>query len=395
MPGRIAPDDRPVAKWLLWSIVAVILTLVVGGATRLTESGLSITEWQPVSGVVPPMTEQGWNKAYEAYLAIPEAQTVHRGITLAQFKSLYWWEWLHRILGRVTGLVLAVPYLILLARGGIERRYRLRLALLPILTGAQGALGWYMVSSGLSGRTDVSQYRLVAHLLLALVILMIALWHYLLMRVPATDEGAEPAQAYGADAALTGDRTGAGRGDRVILGVVGLVFLTIASGGFVAGLDAGRIYNTFPLMGSGLVPPGYMQLDPWWKNWFENPAAAQFNHRVLAMATFVLTLFAWVRVARSAGAGAGSRQRVRRAMTVASAAAVIQLVLGVMTLVMGVPILIAALHQLGAVTLLIALMWAARESMAINVPSPIARAEASQPLGSSSSRVTVAAMRGE
>lgn len=364
MLERVAPRDRAVASWLLWSALAVVLTLVVGGATRLTESGLSITEWKPVTGVVPPMTDRGWSEAYEAYLRIPEAQTTHRGITLPQFRTLYWWEWLHRILGRVVGLVLAVPYLLLLAGGRIARRYRLRLALLPILTAVQGVLGWYMVSSGLSGRTDVSQYRLVAHLLLALVIFMIAIWHYLIMTVPAPGEGFE-GRSDRVDRSSP-DRIAApvGRADRGILAAAALVFLTIASGGFVAGLDGGHIYNTFPFMGSGLVPPGYMQLGPWWRNWFENPAAAQFNHRVLAMATLLFTIGAWVRVLRKTNGVIEGRPGLRRAMALAATAAVLQVVLGVTTLLLAVPIGIAALHQLGAVVLLTALMWAARESMA-------------------------------
>ena len=169
-------SDAAVRRWLLATALAVAATVAVGGGTRLTESGLSITEWKPVTGVLPPVTEAAWTHAYERYLEIPEAQTVHAGITLPQFKALYWWEWGHRLVARLVGLVAALPFFVLWWRGRIRRSLVSRLALLPALVAAQGALGWYMVSSGLAVRTSVSQYRLVAHLSLALVILAIAVW---------------------------------------------------------------------------------------------------------------------------------------------------------------------------------------------------------------------------
>jgi cytochrome c oxidase assembly protein subunit 15 len=312
------------------SAIVVVLTLVVGGTTRLTESGLSITEWKPISGVLPPLTEAAWAEALAAYQRIPEAQTVHRGITLDAFKTLFWWEWAHRIVARVAGLVMGLPFLWLLFRRRIPSGWMARLGALPVLTACQGILGWYMVSSGLSERTDVSQYRLVAHLSLALLIFAIAVWTWLDLR--------------------GGDRSR--RRDALAVGVATLTSLTIVSGGFVAGLDAGHVYNTFPLMGDSLVPAGYGQLVPGWRNWFENDAAVQFNHRVLAIGTLVIALSAW----------AVRRKVAPRAWTPLLLAAVAQVALGIATLLLRVPIPVAAAHQLGAVVLLTMALRAAHPS---------------------------------
>ena len=313
---------------MIASAVVVVLTLVIGGTTRLTESGLSITEWKPVSGVIPPLSAEAWDAAFQAYLQIPEAQTVHRGITLEQFQRLFWWEWAHRFVARLAGLVMTVPFLWLVIKNRVPAGWMGRLAALPVLTAAQGALGWYMVSSGLSERTDVSQYRLVAHLGLALLIYGIACWNWLDLRSEPRASGIAPFAA----------------------GVAALASITILSGGFVAGLDAGHIYNSFPLMGEGLVPPGYWQLSPAWSNWFDNPASAQFNHRVLATTTFLATLAYLARRGRGAAAMAG--------------AAALQVCLGIGTLIMNVPIPIAAAHQLGAVLLLTAALRAAHPGTA-------------------------------
>lgn len=313
--------------------LAVVVALVVGGITRLTESGLSITEWKPVSGALPPLSLADWNTAFQQYLRIPEAQTVHKGITLSEFKALFWWEWIHRNLARVVGLVIAVPFFWLSFKGRLRGSLRTRLASLPILVAAQGALGWYMVSSGLSGRTDVSQYRLVAHLGLALVIFVVAVW-------TAAEIVARQRVSAGTPVA----------GDRAALFLASLTFATILSGGFVAGLDAGHVFNTFPLMGGQLVPPSYGQLVPFWRNWFENAGAAQFNHRVLATLTLLLTLTLTFRRATTPSRGA---------WRLIAAAACVQFVLGLTTLLLGVPIAAAALHQLGAVVLLTAALWTA------------------------------------
>ena len=312
----------------------VCLILVVGGTTRLTESGLSIVRWDPVTGVVPPMSADDWQAAYAGYLAIPEAQSVHRGITLAEFQGLFWWEWVHRILARLVGLVIAVPFFVLLLRGRIRPALQLRLANLPILVAAQGVLGWYMVKSGLTDRTDVSPYRLVAHLGVAMLIYVIATWTAMTM---GQEEGA-----------ATGERSTHLAGDRTALLVAALALVTLLSGGFVAGLDAGRVYNTFPFMGDGLLPREYWTVVSGWRNWFENPAAAQFNHRLFAVGTLVTVLVLWIR-----------RHRANARWHLVALAALVQVALGITTLLLSVPIPVAALHQLGAVALLTTGLWAA------------------------------------
>lgn len=324
------PDaaDRAVRRWLLATVLAVTATIGVGGGTRLTESGLSITEWKPVTGVLPPWGAAGWEEAYQRYLLIPEAQTVHAGITLPQFKALFWWEWAHRLVARLAGLVIAAPFFLLWWRGRIRRPHLPRLALLPALVAAQGGLGWYMVTSGLEVRTSVSPYRLVAHLAMALLILAIAL--QVAVRLGRT----EPPPA----------------GARRIAGpLAALAVVTMLSGGFVAGLDAGRIFNEFPLMGGRVVPLGYWAMDGW-RNLFENPIAAQFNHRLLALATALCVWWAWLRAERSWPAGA------RRGMRVAAAVAVVQVGLGIATLLLAVPVSLGVAHQLGAVALFATLL---------------------------------------
>ena len=362
---REQANTRSLVIWLVASAVCVILTLIIGGITRLTESGLSITVWEPVSGVLPPLNEADWTAAFQRYLAIPEAQSVHRGITLPQFKTLFWWEWAHRLIARIAGLVIAVPFFILWAKRKLPQGRTLPLLALPLLIAAQGALGWYMVSSGLSERTDVSQYRLVAHLGLALVIYVIAVWTAMEVGLGHNDP-------------QTPGRPGTRARPAMVIAT--LTFITLLSGGFVAGLDAGHVYNTFPLMGPSLVPDGYGQMQPLWRNWFENPAAVQFNHRALAMLLLMAVAWAWARERRSA-----STRRMQLAWNVIALAALLQVTLGIATLLLAVPIPIAALHQLGAVALLTAALWAA----ALASARPASRqSSTSSSRASSTARVT-------
>lgn len=329
-----ATADRAVVRWLMASAIAVALAVAVGGITRLTESGLSITQWKPVSGIFPPSGAAQWAEAYQRYLAIPEAQTVHRGITMSEFKGLFWWEWTHRMLARSVGLVLAVPFFVLLMRRRIRASMRLRLMNLPLLAALQGAMGWYMVQSGLSGRTSVSPYRLVAHLAIALVIFGIAIW--------TAAELTPPRDAVRRDE----NRPAA----NLAIGLAALVLLTMLSGGFVAGLDAGKLFNTFPLMEGRLVPIGYGAIDGW-RNAFENPIAAQLHHRILAIGTALLVWGAWL-----VSAIQSWPSNSRRWFAFASATAAVQVVLGVITVVQAVPLAAAVLHQLGALTLLAILL---------------------------------------
>ena len=330
-------SDLRVRRWLLAAAAAVGLAVAVGGITRLTESGLSITEWRPVSGILPPLSGAAWGEAYQRYLAIPEAQTVHRGITLGQFQALFWWEWIHRLLARLVGLVLAVPYFVFLARRQIRPGLRGRLLLLPVLAAAQGVLGWYMVKSGLQVRQDVSPYRLTAHLGMALLIFVICVWTVLELR------GARSATGKTSQMLRRGTLAGAG-----------LALVTMLSGGFVAGLDAGKVYNTFPLMGGQVVPPGYLLPGLGWRNAFENPAAAQFHHRILALGTATLLL---------ALAAAARRPQVPAALRSATAAAglavIVQIGLGIATLLSRVPVGLGVLHQVAALTVLAAALVAA------------------------------------
>jgi cytochrome c oxidase assembly protein subunit 15 len=327
----------------------VFLTVIIGGATRLTESGLSITEWNPVTGVVPPLSDARWQEEFTKYQRIPEYQQVNRGMSLDQFKVIYLWEYAHRLWARLVGFAFLVPFLWFLLRGRLDRPLAARLWLILGLTGAQAAMGWYMVKSGLTGRTDVSQYRLAAHLGLALVIYLLTVWTAAGLLRPAPNATAE----------LVGGVR------RASIGLLGLTFLTAIAGAFVAGLDAGKAYNTFPLMGGRVVPDGYLLLHPWFRNLFENVATVQFNHRLLGLATLVAAL--WVRIR------AGEARIPVAARDFAGLAALVavgQAVLGISTLLFAVPIPIAVLHQGGAVLLLTAgvlLVHALRV-----VPAPLA-----------------------
>jgi cytochrome c oxidase assembly protein subunit 15 len=334
---------RSVRQWLIVTAIAVVATIAVGGGTRLTESGLSITVWEPVTGVIPPLGEAAWNEAFQSYLRIPEAQTVHAGITLSQFKGLFWWEWAHRFVARGAGLVIAVPFFWLWWRGRIPRPLLGRLALLPVLVAAQGALGWYMVTSGLSDRTSVSPYRLVAHLGLALVIFAIAVWTAASLGDRADGSGGQP------------DR----EARRWLLSLTALVAVTILTGGFVAGLDAGRIYNEFPLMGGQLVPLGYGAVEGW-RNMFENPVAAQFHHRVLAVVTAAVTWSIWLFAERRRWL-----PTVLRWLRLAAGLAALQTALGIATLLLAVPVTLGVLHQLGAVAVLTAMLLGAQAAMTV------------------------------
>jgi cytochrome c oxidase assembly protein subunit 15 len=322
-------ERRRAGHWLAAWAAMVFLIFPIGAATRLTESGLSITEWKPVSGVVPPRTEADWQEEFAKYRQIPEYQ-LKSGMTLGEFKRIFLWEFVHRIWARLVGLALLGGLGVFLARRRLEPRIRLRLAGLVLLTGLQGAMGWYMVTSGLSVRTDVSQYRLAAHLSLALLVYVVGLWTAAdLLR---GDPEARPEAA--------GMRRGA-------FALASLTFLTAVAGAFVAGLDAGKAYNTFPLMGGQLVPDGYAQLSPWWRNLFEHVPAVQFNHRLLGIATVLVALWLWAAARRIALPAPAARLAVLTAI-----AASLQVGLGIATLIAAVPIPLGVLHQAGAVALL-------------------------------------------
>jgi heme a synthase len=331
---RATNGDRAIALWLFACCAMIFLMVVIGGITRLTESGLSITEWQPVTGVLPPMSEAQWTAEFEKYKAIPQYRAIHADMTLGQFKYIFFWEYLHRLWGRLIGLAFAAPFAYFLLRGRVSRRLAPRLALLFLLGGLQGALGWYMVESGLSERIEVSQYRLAAHLAAAALIYAAMLWVALDLLWPDREAARDLRQ-------------------KRLRGGIGLVLafvsLTLVAGAFVAGLRAGYIYNTFPLMGDRLVPAEYDVLSPWWRNWFENAAAVQFNHRLLAEITAGEVAGLWLMSLRLDLA-----PRARAAVNGLFAIALLQLALGISTLLLVVPLPLAVAHQAGAMLLLTA-----------------------------------------
>ena len=350
LPGALPERDRTaLRRWLLASIIAVFFAVAVGGITRLTESGLSITEWKPVSGALPPSSDAAWALELEKFRQIPQASATHAGIGMAQFKWIYWWEWFHRNVARTVGLVFAIPYLVFLVQGRLPKSLRVRLAALPLLTAGQGALGWYMVQSGLVERISVSSYRLTAHLGLALGILAVAVWTYSELRARTAADLNEAAHT-------------SPRWRTALVSAAVLLGITVLSGGFVAGLRAGKVFNEFPLMGGQVVPPGYATITPWWANAFENPAAAQFHHRLLAITVtlFVLTL-AWR--ARQAALP----ESVKRAVYAFGAVITVQLALGITTLLLAVPIPLGVLHQFTGVLALTAALVATQRGVASGV----------------------------
>jgi heme a synthase len=317
---------RAVAAWLLVCCALVFAMIVVGGVTRLTHSGLSITEWQPIVGTMPPLTDADWQAAFAKYQATPEYKLVNHGMSLAGFKGIFWWEYAHRLLGRLIGAAFLVPLVWFALRGAIPKGYGGKLAAIFVLGGLQGALGWYMVQSGLVDDPRVSQFRLTAHLALAFAILGAMLWiaMSLLCRRPARNE-ATPR--------------------KLAIAVVLLVFLMIVTGGFVAGTRAGFAYNTFPLMNGQLVPPEAMMLAPWWTNFFYNMATVQLDHRIVAYLLALVGPILWWRVRRAPGA----TPRARTGAHLLLAMLAVQIALGILTLVHVVPMPLAALHQAGAV----------------------------------------------
>jgi cytochrome c oxidase assembly protein subunit 15 len=304
--------------------------VVVGGITRLTHSGLSIVEWQPIVGTLPPMSDAAWQDAFAKYRSTPEYRQVNQGMSLAEFKGIFWWEYFHRLLGRVIGVAFLVPLVWFALRRAIPPGYTWKLAGIFALGGLQGAMGWYMVQSGLVDDPRVSQFRLTAHLGLALVIFAAMFWVALTLldarRAPPVD-GARPAT-----------RT-------LAFAVVVLVFVMALSGGFVAGIRAGYAYNTFPLMNGDLVPPEIFVLEPWWRNFFWNMATVQFDHRLLAwLLAFVVPLLWWLLLRDD---GVPGRARTGGHLLLGMLA--VQIALGIATLLLVVPVPLAAAHQAGAV----------------------------------------------
>jgi cytochrome c oxidase assembly protein subunit 15 len=322
---------RAVAAWLLVCCALVFTMVVVGGVTRLTHSGLSITEWQPIVGTLPPLTDAQWSEAFGKYQATPEYSQVNRGMTLDAFKGIFWWEYFHRLLGRAIGAVFLLPLVWFIARRRIPTGFAPSLIGIFALGALQGAMGWYMVQSGLVDDPRVSHFRLTAHLGLAFVIFAAMFWVALsLLRVtPATDRA----------------RTAPLR--RFAYALTVLVFVMVLTGGLVAGIRAGFAYNTFPLMNGAVVPPEIMLIDPWYLNFFNNMATVQFDHRAIAWALALLVPLFWWRVRTTPDVPAPARSGAHLLLALLA----LQMTLGICTLLLVVPLPLAAAHQAGAILL--------------------------------------------
>jgi cytochrome c oxidase assembly protein subunit 15 len=336
---------RAVRIFLAVLFALVVAMIAVGGLTRLTDSGLSITEWAPVTGAVPPLSAADWEGEFELYRAIPEYQLQNRGMSLEEFKVIYWWEWGHRQLGRVIGLVWAVGLAGLLLARKVPPGWTPKLVALGALGGLQGAIGWWMVSSGLEGTMlDVASYRLAVHLGLAFLILGLIAWFIL-------DLSRSPAQLL--QARRDGDRALGG----LALAMLALTAVQILIGALVAGIDAGRNYIDWPLMAGGLTPPGMWELTPLWRNLFENDGTVQFFHRMWGYAVLLLAVVLWRAGARSGNAA------TRGAFALVLAVTAVQTLLGIVTVMTSAPWWWAILHQFTAVILVVAILRARHRAL--------------------------------
>jgi cytochrome c oxidase assembly protein subunit 15 len=328
-------SERAVAFWLLACCALLFAMVVVGGVTRLTHSGLSIVEWQPIVGALPPLDDAAWQETFGKYKQTPEYRLVNPGMSLEGFKSIFWWEYVHRLLGRLIGAAFLLPLLWFALRRRINRALTWKLLAIFGLGGLQGALGWYMVKSGLVDNPRVSQYRLTAHLGLAFLIYAAMLWvslDLLFLRASAVSGGLR----------------------RFAAALAVLIFVMVLSGGLVAGIRAGLAYNTFPLMNGRLVPPEIFSLDPWYLNFSSNMATVQFDHRLIAWLLAFLVPWFWLRVRREA---APSRAKLGAHLLLAALA--LQIALGIATLLLAVPVPLAAAHQAGALLVFSAALFAA------------------------------------
>jgi cytochrome c oxidase assembly protein subunit 15 len=321
---------RAVRWWLIAVAALIALMVLVGGATRLTESGLSIVEWKPVSGTLPPLSEAQWTQAFDAYKTIPQYRELNAGMSLHEFKTIFWWEWSHRLLGRVIGAVYLLPFLWFLWRGVVTAELGRRLWIIFGLGALQGGVGWWMVASGLSQRVEVSQYRLATHLVLALLIFAAIVWTLRRLTEPAPSQASFRLKITSA-------------------ALLVLTFIQLYFGALVAGLRAGRVYNTWPEIDGALMPSAARLWfeEPWWRNLFDNTLTVQFEHRMTAYALLALAVLHAIDAVRSRAAAA----TVKGALALV-AAITVQAVLGILTLLYQVPILLGLAHQATAIAVL-------------------------------------------
>ncbi len=336
---RFWKSRQAVGLWLLGVAVVILAMITIGGLTRLTGSGLSITEWDPIMGAIPPLNHAQWMEAFHKYQQIPQYTLENRGMTLAGFKGIFWWEWTHRLLGRLLGFVFFVPFVWFAAVGAIKRSDWPRMLLLFLLGGLQGLIGWWMVASGLEVRVSVSQYRLAIHLGTALLLLVAMIW--IGLEYLKGTEGKGPARRGYAMAAL--------------------VYVQMLLGALVAGLHAGLVYNTWPDMNGRVFPENAFFSSPWWVNFFENDGLAQFDHRIGAYIVAGMAAYIYAKGIKLTGAAKASAKLV-------AAITAIQIGLGIVTLLLIVPEGLAAAHQVTAALLLSAAVWHAFELR--NIPQP-------------------------
>ena len=309
-----------VGCWLTLIAIMIAAMVVVGGATRLTGSGLSITEWAPIVGTLPPLSDADWQLAFSKYQNTSQFKLQNSAMTLPEFHSIFWWEWAHRFLGRLIGFAVAVPLIVFAWRKILPVGLWPRIAMLLVLGAAQGLLGWFMVASGLQDRVSVTQYRLAAHLTFATILFAYVIWLRLTLTQKVKLNWGWPAL------------------------VLAMIFVQIAAGGFVAGLNAGQGYNTWPLMDGTFIPDGLLAMQPSWLNVFENALTVQFDHRILAYVIFTMAIIqAWL--------NRGNAQLMLVAVII------LQIMLGIITLVTHVPMLMALLHQACALLVLSAAIW--------------------------------------
>lgn len=342
-------DRRLVRTWLYVVAFVVFALVIVGGATRLTESGLSITEWKPIHGIVPPLSATEWQEEFDLYRQIPQYQQINRGMSLEAFQTIFWWEWTHRVLARFVGVLFAVPLAIFWISGRIPAGLKPKLVGILALGALQGAIGWWMVASGLSVRTDVSQYRLAIHLTTACIIFASTIW---VARGLAPHSNDDPPSEH---SALAGGL------------IVVLALAQIYLGGLVAGLNAGLTFNTWPLMDGRVVPEGLLAMQPVWRNFFENVMTVQFVHRMSAYLLLAVVLVHLVAAVKQAPGSTHARRA-----GVLFALVVVQATIGIMTLLLAVPIEWALLHQGGA---LVVLAFAVAHARGLKGPYRLTRAD--------------------
>ncbi len=330
----ITDTDRSLVRnWLYFICLLVFAMVIVGGATRLTDSGLSITEWKPILGAIPPLSASDWEIALEKYRLIPEYEQINKGMSMDEFKFIFWWEWGHRFLGRFIGLAVFIPLVFFWSTGRLTQQLKPRLVVLFLLGGLQGFIGWWMVKSGLVDRVDVSQYRLATHLTLAAIIFAYCLW---LARGLIEEKGEHTTKALHVFSWV------------IVIAILFQIFL----GALVAGQHAGHAFNDWPTMDGAIVPSGLFIQEPFWINFFENGKTVQFVHRLSAYAIVILAFAQMVYAMREASSGSFMLRTI-----IISLFVLVQAAIGIITLVLIVPLDWALVHQGGAIILLAASVW--------------------------------------